>query len=192
MKKNLYLAGLIFKQYVSVKLNVMIKKIYLFSIIALIISSCGNTGKKEVAVSTEGSSEAVKVEFASLISDPAEYIGKNISVEGKVVHVCTHSGKKLFITGENPDVRLYVQAGEEMAKFPMELLGSEIVVEGTITQVATAGMAGEAIQDGEGMTSGEGMAKAAGADTCETAKALASQPVLSDLMMVYNKHSLVK
>ena len=79
-----------------------------------------------------------------------------------------------------------------MAKFPMELLGSEIVVEGTITQVATAGMAGEAIQDGEGMTSGEGMAKAAGADTCETAKALASQPVLSDLMMVYNKHSLVK
>ena len=192
MEKKLYLAGLIFNQYVSVKLIVMIKKIYLFSIIALIISSCGNTGKKEVSSRTEGSSEAVKVEFASLISDPAEYIGKNISVEGKVVHVCTHSGKKLFITGENPDVRLYVQAGEEMAKFPMELLGNEIVVEGTITQVAAAGMAGEAMHEGEGMKSGEGMAKAAGADTCETEKALASQPVLSDLMMVYNKHSLVK
>ena len=38
----------------------------------------------------------------------------------------------------------------------------------------------------------EGVAEAVGADTCETAKALASQPVLADLMMVYNKHTLVK
>ena len=38
-----------------------------------------------------------------------------------------------------------------MAKFPMELLGSEIVVEGTITQVAAAGMAGEATHEGEGI-----------------------------------------
>ena len=103
------------------------------------------------------------------------------------------SGKKLFITGENPDVRLYVQAGEEMPKFPMELLGSEIVVEGTLTQPVAAAMAeGEGMPQGEGMKTGEGMAKTAGADTCETAKALASQPVLSDLMMIYNKHSVVK
>ncbi|MCK7474993.1 MAG: hypothetical protein MZV49_18975 [Rhodopseudomonas palustris] len=85
--------------------------------------------------------EPSKVEFASLISDPSGYVGKNISVEGKVVHVCTHSGKKLFITGENPDVRLYIQAGEEMPKFPMELLGSEIVVEGTLTQPVAAATA---------------------------------------------------
>jgi hypothetical protein len=177
----------------------MIRRIFLFSIIALIISSCGNTGKKEVSSKAEGSSEAVKVEFASLISDPSAYVGKNISVEGKVVHVCTHSGKKLFITGENPDVRLYVQAGEEMPKFPMELLGSEVVVEGKITQLAAAGMAmeggmhsGEGLHAGEGMSSGEGVAKVAGADTCETAKAMAAQPVLADLMMIYNKHTVVK
>jgi hypothetical protein len=177
----------------------MIKRVFLFPIIALIISSCGNTGKKEVSSKSDGSPEAVKVEFATLISDPSVYIGKNISVEGKVVHVCTMSGKKLFITGENPDVRLYVQAGEEMPKFPMELLGSEIVVEGTLTQVPATGMAeegamnsGEGMKESEGMNAGEGMAKAAGTDTCVTEKALASQPVLSDLMMIYNKHTLVK
>ena len=171
----------------------MIKEIFLFSIVTLILSSCGNTGKKEVSSGSEVSPEAVKVEFASLISNPAEYVGKKISVEGKVVHVCTHSGKKLFITGENPDVRLYVQAGEEMAKFPMELLGSEIVVEGTITPVAATAMTEEGgMAPGEGMHAGEGMAKAAGVDTCETAKAMAEQPVLSDLMMIYNKHSIVK
>lgn len=158
----------------------MLKKIISLSVVAMFVLSCGNKSKKEVPQSA-GGSESVKVEFASLIANPSEYVGKNISIEGKVVHVCTQSGKKLFITGENPDVRLYVQAGEEMPKFPMELLGSEIVVEGTLTQPVATAMAG-----------GEGMAKTAGADTCETAKALASQPVLSDLMMIYNKHSVVK
>jgi hypothetical protein len=170
----------------------MIKNIFSLSIIALLVLSCGNKGKKEVSQNA-GGSESVKVEFASLIANPSEYVGKNIIVEGKVVHVCTMSGKKLFITGENPDVRLYVQAGEEMPKFPMELLGSEIIVEGTLTQPVATAMAGEGgMNKGEGMIEGEGMAKTAGADSCETAKALASQPVLSDLMMIYNKHSVVK
>lgn len=168
----------------------MLKKIISLSLIAMLVISCGNKGKKVVPQSA-GGSESVKVEFASLIANPSEYVGKNISVEGKVVHVCTMSGKKLFITGENPDVRLYVQAGEEMPKFPMELLGSEVVVEGTLTQPVVAAMA-EGMPQGEGMKTGEGMAKSAGADTCETAKALASQPVLSDLMMIYSKHSVVK
>lgn len=168
----------------------MLKKIISLSLIAMLVLSCGNKGKKVVPQSA-GGSESVKVEFASLIANPSEYVGKNISVEGKVVHVCTMSGKKLFITGENPDVRLYVQAGEEMPKFPMELLGSEVVVEGTLTQPVVAAMA-EGMPQGEGMKTGEGMAKSAGADTCETAKALASQPVLSDLMMIYSKHSVVK
>jgi len=167
----------------------MIKRIIPFVIAALLLSSCGNKSGKEVS----SADKAVKVEFASLVSNPADYIDKNIVVEGKVVHVCRETGKKLFIVGENPDVRLYVQAGEEMPKFPMELLGSEIVVEGTLTQPVAAAMAeGEGMAQGEGMMKGEGMAKTAGADTCETAKALASQPVLSDLMMIYNKHSVVK
>ena len=121
-----------------------------------------------------------------MVDNPSVYVGKKISVEGKVVHVCTHSGKKLFITGDNPDVMLYVQAGEEMPKFPMELLGSEVVVEGTLTQVAAGTM-----PEGEGMKNA-GMSEAPGADTCETAKALSSQVALTDLMMVYEKHSVIK
>ena len=77
----------------------------------------------------------VKVEFASLVENPDSYVGKNIVVEGKVVHVCTESGKKLFIVGENPDISLFIAAGENMPKFPLELLGSQVIVEGTITKV---------------------------------------------------------
>jgi hypothetical protein len=165
----------------------MIKKLISLSFVALLITSCGNTGKKEASSDTAVSDDAVKVEFATLVGNPSVYVGKNISVEGKVVHVCTHSGKKLFITGDNPDVMLYIQAGEEMPKFPMELLGSEIVVEGKLTQVA-----GTAMAEGEGMHEGNGMDATPGVDTCETAKAMASQVALADLMMVYNKHAVIK
>jgi len=167
----------------------MIRKIFSLSVIALLVMSCGNNAKKDVS-RNGGAPESVKVEFASLISDPSEYVGKNISVEGKVVHVCTHSGKKLFITGENPDVRLYIQAGEEMPKFPMDLLGSEIVVEGTLTQPVAAAGAGGGMHEGEGIKAAEGVAEAIGADTCETAKALASQIALADLMMIYTRHKV--
>ena len=164
----------------------MIRRFLSFAIVAALLSSCGNTGKKEVTSKAESGSEgAGKVEFASLIDNPGAFVGKTISVEGKVVHVCTHSGKKLFITGENPDIRLYIEAGEEMPKFPLELLGSEIVVEGTITQASATAMA-------EGMQAGESAAQPAPADTCITEKALAGQPVLADLMMIYNKHTVIK
>ena len=111
----------------------MIKKTRTLLFAAALLASCGSTDKKETASKTDEQSGAVKVEFASLVENPENYIGKEISVEGKVVHVCMQSGKKLFITGENPDILLYVQAGEDMPKFPTELLGSEIVVEGTLT-----------------------------------------------------------
>jgi hypothetical protein len=165
----------------------MNRRLFSFFVVALILTACGNTGNGKLTSKTDPDNGSIKVEFASLIENPGDYVGKTISVEGKVVHVCTMSGKKLFITGENPDVRLYVQAGEEMPKFPMELLGSEIIVEGKITKVASVS------EDmGEGMHSGDGEMMAAGADTCETSKAMASQPALSDLMMIYNKHTLVK
>jgi len=161
----------------------MIRKLFPVVLAAAILTSCGNTDKKEANSKTAVKEDAVKVEFASLIANPENYIDKKISVEGKVVHVCMHSGKKLFITGENPDIRLYIQAGEEMPKFPMELLGSEIVVEGTLEKIA-------GIPEGEGMNMAENIEKQVTSDTCETAKALASQPVLTDLMMVYERHEV--
>ena len=87
------------------KTKSMIRRILSLVVIAVMVASCGNTGNKEAAVKQEGESGSV-VQFASLAENPDNYLGKTITVEGKVVHVCTHSGKKLFIVGENPDFRL--------------------------------------------------------------------------------------
>lgn len=156
-------------------------------VIALVIASCGNTGSNKSSATAEAG-DASRIEFAELVDHPQEFVGKNISVEGKVVHVCMHSGKKMFIVGENPDIRLFITAGEDMPKFPTELLGSQIVVEGTLEKVAASAPAEESA--GEHKPAEGGAIAAAASDSCENEVALARQPVLSDLMMVYNRHTV--
>jgi hypothetical protein len=174
----------------------MLKRFIYFVTVAAILSSCGNASKKEASSTTEGSEGTAKVEFASLASTPDTYVGKTITVQGKVVHVCTESGKKLFIVGENPDVRLYIQAGENMPKFPMDLLGSTVVVEGLVTKIGATAMAGEEKPAGEGMHAGGGMhsgegAMKAGSDSCATETALAAQTTLANIVMEYKSHTVL-
>jgi hypothetical protein len=161
----------------------MIKRIFTFVFIASLLASCGNTGKKDDSAKQVAVEGIEIVKFDSLAANPDNYVGRNITVEGKVVHVCTESGKKLFIVGTNPDVRLYIQAGENMSKFPMELLGSQVEVEGTINKIGGGKMA-----MGEGSQKTEG-SKMAG-DSCETETALAAQSTLADVVMDYKSHTV--
>jgi hypothetical protein len=185
----------------------MTRNILSILVSVLILTSCGNKTVKNNAVAGD---QPVKVEFAALTANPADYIGKNISVEGKVVHVCAETGKKLFIVGDNPNVMLYVQAGDNNEKFPMGLMGSKVSVEGRLQRVATAekpaaepaGMKMEmGMEMGKGGACCDTTAKSGksccdttkkAAAECETEAAMAKQTVLSDLMMVYNKHIVVK
>jgi hypothetical protein len=181
----------------------MTRRIFSLVIAVFILSACGNKSGKEVSDKTKGAEQAVNVQFTALVENPGNYIDKNIIVEGKVVHVCPHTGKKMFIVGDNPDVMLYVSAGENTPKFPMELLGSKISVEGRIERVVTAekpaegkmntGMEMAACCDStgkKGVVCADSSKKSAA--ECETETALAKQTVLADLMMIYNKHTLVK
>jgi len=163
----------------------MKRQIILFVIVSFIFASCGNTGKKDVSSKSEIAGNGEKVEFAALIANPDNYVGKSISVDGKVVHVCTETGKKMFLVGDNPDIRLFVAAGENISKFPMELLGSEITVEGTITKVGAAQANPEKamgeIKEGE---------MKMGKDSCSTETALAAQTSMADIRMMYKSHTV--
>jgi hypothetical protein len=148
----------------------MLRGIFSILIIAAIVTSCGNSGTKEISSKSGLSESTTKVEFDSLSANPDKYVGKNIIVEGKVVHVCVNSGKKLFITGNNPDVMLFIAAGENMPKFPMELLGSEVIVEGLITKI--------------------GGPDSPAVENCETEKTLSEQPALANVIMEYKSHTV--
>lgn len=156
----------------------MIKRIFTFALLVALITSCGNTTKKDETAKTIKAEGIEMVNFDSLVAHTDNYVGKNIMVTGKVVHVCTESGKKLFIVGTNPDIRLFIQAGENMPKFPMELLGSEVMVEGKINKVG-----------GEKMAMGESE-KMKDEKLCETETALVAQTSLKDVVMDYMSHSV--
>ena len=95
---------------------------------ALLLASCGE--KAEV----DNAAQTAQVSLASFDTDAANYVGKTVEVTGTVDHVCRHSGKKMFIVGDNADDRLKIDAGPDMAGFAIELEGSKVKVVGTVEE----------------------------------------------------------
>ncbi len=170
----------------------MLRRLLSIALFSVLLSSCGNRVSKDNPSKNEESGITTIVEFDSLIANPDSYVGKTISIEGKVVHVCTETGKKMFITGHNPDVRLYVAAGDKISKFPMELLGSEITVEGLITRVSGTANSETEMKEGgmKEMHQGQNHAESMSQDSCETEKAVSGQLSLTDIRMEYKSHAV--
>ena len=168
----------------------MIKRLLTILVVGAFLTACGNTGNDKAK--TTGSSDnevSGKVEFASLINTPDDFLDKDISIEGKVVHVCKHTGKKMFIVGEDPDIRLFITAGEEIPVFEQELLGSEIVVSGYLTKVE-AGEEHTGQGEGEGEHEGQMNTEEMSEEECETEAAVDAQPVLADFVLEYKTHKV--
>jgi len=66
----------------------------------------------------------------------AENVGKEVEIKGMVVHVCKHGGKKLFIVGNDPEMRVKITTSEKINVFEPELEGSTILVQGIIEPIA--------------------------------------------------------
>jgi len=74
-----------------------------------------------------------------------EMEGKEVSVCGKVTHVCVHSGKRMFLGTSGEEV--VIVTSEE--KFPEENMGKKVVVTGKIKLVEDAHQHGEGEEDHE-------------------------------------------
>jgi len=100
----------------------MIKKITALALISLFMLAGISVFAQEVTV-------LKPTEFP----DNAEtYMGQKIQIEGLVVHVCKHGGKKMFIVGDDPEIRVKIDASDEVTVFDMELEGSTVMVQGIV------------------------------------------------------------
>lgn len=103
----------------------------LFLIIALFtisLVSCTNSGQKQ-------STEASVVYSADTLYAIAEsFLDEPITVKGFVTHVCSHAGKRCFITGDNQEYSLRVEASGEINAFDKELIGTEVVIDGILRE----------------------------------------------------------
>ncbi|MBW6459274.1 MAG: hypothetical protein K0B08_01765 [Bacteroidales bacterium] len=59
-------------------------------------------------------------------------VGKEVDVKGMVIHVCKHGGKKMFLIGEDPDIRIKITTSDKVSSFNMDLEGSIVSVKGIV------------------------------------------------------------
>ena len=67
-------------------------------------------------------------------------LGQKVQIEGLVVHVCKHGGKKMFIIGENPDIRIRINASDQVTVFSTELEGNTVLVKGIVEPMSVEEM----------------------------------------------------
>lgn len=111
----------------------MIRNLVSLALIAIFFASCGGSTTKQA--DQEQADEIVQLSVDEFLADPAEYVGKEVTMRGLVVHVCKHGGKRMFIVGENQDDRLQIKAGDEVAAFPLEAEGSIVEINGIVDEL---------------------------------------------------------
>jgi len=132
----------------------MYRNLLLILLVAAIAVACGNQNNTNQEQTTQ--EEEIVVEQPTVLAlaefkDKAEsLLGKEVVLEGSVIHVCKHGGKKMFISADDPDVRIKITTGDETAAFGPELEGSYVKVLGIIEAI-------EAEAVGEGKLAGDGM-----------------------------------
>ena len=119
----------------------MLKNVFMILVAAAFLMACGSQSSSDQSDQTTATEETV-TETGPMVLSLAEFqekaeniVGKEVTLEGNVIHVCKHGGKKMFITADDPDVRIKITTGEEMAAFDTELEGSYVKVRGIVEEM---------------------------------------------------------
>jgi hypothetical protein len=104
------------------------KQIFAFALFALLFSSCGQKQGAENADAGE------VMTVSQLMEDPAKFLDKEIKIEGTVTHVCKHGGRRIHLTDLEPNVKVRIEAPENMAAFARELEGSDVTVSAVLRE----------------------------------------------------------
>lgn len=115
----------------------MYKNLLMILVAAVFLMSCGgqNTTSQDEQAATQDEivvNKPTVITLAEFQEKAETLVGKEVILEGNIIHVCKHGGKKMFITADDPDVRIKITTGEETVAFEPELEGSYITVLGIV------------------------------------------------------------
>jgi hypothetical protein len=108
----------------------MFKSIVLALFVLFFLSSCSKESSEPKNAGTEKKVYSVE----DLMSDSFEYKAGLVTVKGLCVHVCAHSGKKMFLTGANPDNKIIIFTSDDISAFDKKYEGSTLEVTGTLEE----------------------------------------------------------
>ena len=74
------------------------------------------------------------VSYDELYSNTFDAPKGKVIVEGLCVHVCKHSGKKIFVIGTDPNKKIQIYAGDGLSGFPPDIEGSKVRVVGILEE----------------------------------------------------------
>jgi len=120
---------------------------------------CGITGAAACAGCPEAAkgTKALIVSVDSVQKNPEKYFDKAIAIQGRVIHTCKVSGKKMFLAGSDEQNLIRINAGENISRFDESLQGEIVIAKGILTPIVDAVVDKE--KDGKTVCVTDGKAK---------------------------------
>ena len=110
----------------------MIKKLFPILIVAIIaFASCNRSAENKADV-PKNDTTLIKVLTFEKQADSC--IDKPVIIEGTVLHICKHGGKRMFLIDATDSIRVEITAGPDIVKFDEALIGSRVRVFGNLRE----------------------------------------------------------
>ena len=116
----------------------MNKLIYVMAaVFTLSVAACGNASKKSETTAAADSAavdSTSALDVTDVLATAETNAGKPVTIKGLVTHTCKHSGRRCFLVGKDQKTSIRVEAKGNIGGFNRELIGSEIIVKGTLRE----------------------------------------------------------
>ena len=109
----------------------MMKRLFPLMIVIILAFSACNSGTKEAEITKNDTTMLTVMTFSTLADS---CIDKPVVIEGMVIHLCKHGGKRMFLVDSTDSIRVEITAGPKIAKFDEALIGSRVRVKGTMKE----------------------------------------------------------
>jgi hypothetical protein len=109
----------------------MMKRLFPLMIVIILAFSACNSGTKEAEITKNDTTMLTVMSFSTLADS---CIDKPVVIEGMVIHICKHGGKRMFLADSTDSIRIEITAGPKIAKFDEALIGSQVRVKGTMKE----------------------------------------------------------
>ncbi len=103
----------------------------LLIVILLAIVACNQGTKK---ADTNIKNDTTRLTVLTFEKQADSCIDKPVIIEGTVLHLCKHGGKRMFLVDGTDSIRVEVTTGPSIAKFDDALVGSRVRVFGTLKE----------------------------------------------------------
>ncbi|MEI6172699.1 MAG: OB-fold nucleic acid binding domain-containing protein [Bacteroidota bacterium] len=100
-------------------------------ILLFALASCNNATKDKADAAKNDTTRLTVLTFEKQADS---CIDKPVIIEGTVLHLCKHGGKRMFLVDGTDSIRIEVTTGPSIAKFDDALVGSRVRVWGTLRE----------------------------------------------------------